>query len=137
VNSKLSTICFKLALVVFLGAYLVVSADFCQPKKLTKGQLKQKIAENYEYVLRQTSKIAEINALVQQELHEHIAKLINDDVASIFKTYSVGELNNYYEKLKNMTEENDRDINRLMRSLHGLKSNFVEPVSNSVKNKNS
>lgn len=117
--------------------YLVVHADFCQPKKLTKGQLKQKIGETYEQVLRQTSKIAEINALVQQELHEHIAKLINDDGTSIFKTFSVGELNNYYEKLKKIIEENEKEISRLMEALNALKSNFAESKLINVKNKNS
>jgi len=134
---KVSTFCLKFGLIISLGAYLVVNADFCQPKKLTKGQLKQKVAETYEMALRQSSKIAEINALVQQELHEHIAKLINDDVASVFKTYSVGELNNYYENLKRVTEENEKEISRLMRSLSELKSNFAEPKLINIKNKNS
>lgn len=134
---KISAICLHLVLVISLGLYLVVNADFCQPKKLTKGQLKQKIGETYELVLRQTSKTAEINALIQQELHEHIAKLINDDATSLFKTYSVGELNNYYEKLKIVTEENERDISRLIGSLNGLKSNFAEPRLINTKNKNS
>jgi len=134
---KVSTIFLKLGFAICVGAYVVVNADFCQPKKLTKGQLKQKVAETYEVALRQSSKIAELNALVQQELHEHIAKLINDDVASIFKTYSVSELNNYYEKLKLVTEENEKDMSRLMRALNGLKSNFGEPKLMSIKNKNS
>lgn len=132
-NNKLSTLYFKIIIVLSLGVYLAIDADFCQPKKLTKGQLKQKIAENYELMLRQTSKIAEINALVQQELHEHIAKLINDDANSVFKTCTVNELNNYYEKLKNITVENDKDISRLIGSLNGLKSNFGEPKLASVK----
>lgn len=113
-------------LTVLFCSYVYISADFCQPKKLTKGQLKQRIAEVYELLLRQTAKIAEINALVQQELHEHIAKLINDDSHSVFKTQSVSELNNYYEQLKLVTEKNEEGISRFMTTLHGLKSNFVQ-----------
>jgi len=127
VNIKVSTIFFTLGLVISLCKPLILNAPFCQPKKLTKGQLKQKIAEDYEFILRQTSKIAEINALFQLELYEHIAKLINDDAHSVFKTNSVDELNNYHNKLKHIIEENDKDINRLIESLNGLKSNFNEP----------
>lgn len=134
-NIKLSAPYVTLCL-IFMLIVVFVNADFLQPKKLTKGQLKQKIAEYYEVILRQTSKIAEVNALLQQELHEHIAKLINDDQKSIFKTHSLHDLNHYYDKLKQVAAENDKEVNRLIQSLHGLKLNFSEPKLNNTENKN-
>ncbi len=126
-------------MIIYVFSFLIIKSEnfFAEPKRksLSKVQLKQKIGERYEIFLRQTSKIAEINALIQQEIYNHLYKLLGDDKDSILKNFKMDELNNYYENLIKITEQNEKELSHLMHSLNGLKSNFQPVKSISVQKK--